>query len=124
MKHDDKRPPVWIGHVGLHSECVAETSAFMQTIGMRLVAGGDDFAVPEMRGGTHLVVTNDPESSLVQGRFDLMVEDLDATHERFHCLGLEPGVIARGEIHDSFEVTEPGGQSILFNSSHVGDLPV
>lgn len=124
MKNADQRPPVWIGHVAMHSPRVTESSEFMQLIGMRLIAGGDDFAVLEMRGGTHLVLTSDPQSSLIRGSFDLMVDDLDASHKQFAELGLEPGEIERGQIHDCFELREPGGSSILFNSSHVGDLPV
>lgn len=120
----DQRPPVWIGHVAMHSSAVPATSEFMQTIGMRLVAGGDDFAVLEMRGGTHLVVTADAGSDLIKGSFDLMVDDLDATHARFVELGLGPGTIERGQIHDSFDLREPGGTVLIFNSSHVGDLPV
>ena len=77
-----------------------------------------------MRGGTHLVLTTDPDSQLVKGSFDLMVADLDATHARFTELGLAPGEIERGQIHDCFEVREPGGTSITFNSSHVGELSV
>ena len=110
---NDQRPPVWIGHVAMHSNRVAATSEFMQKIGMRLIADGDDFAVLEMRGGTHLVVTANADSDLIQGSFDLMVE-----------LGFAPGPIERGKIHDCFEVREPGGTPILFNSSHVGDQPV
>ena len=121
---DDRRPPVWIGHVAMHSSRVTATSEFMQKIGMRLIAGGDDFAVLEMRGGTHLVVTADADSELIQGSFDLMVDDIDATHAEFVELGFEPGPIERGKIHDCFEVREPGGTPILFNSSHVGDQPV
>ncbi len=120
----DQRPPVWIGHVAMYSGAVAATSEFMQTIGMRLITGGDDFAVLEMRGGTHLVVTANAESELIRGSFDLMVDDLDSTYSRFVELGLEPGEIARGQIHDSFELREPGGTMLTFNSSHVGDLPV
>lgn len=121
----DLRPPVWIGHVAMYSPAAAETSEFMQLIGMRLVFSKDDFAVLEMRGGTHLVVTADPESELVkEGSFDLMVEDLDASHQAFIKMGLAPGEIERGQIHDSFELREPGGTAIVFNSSHVGDLPV
>lgn len=120
----DQRPPVWIGHVAMHSNQVSRTSEFMQLIGMRLIFDGDDIVVLEMRGGTHLVVTGDPQSSLVTGRFDLMVDDLDVTHQRFVDLGLNPGEIERGQIHDSFELREPGGSAITFNSSHVGDLPV
>ena len=108
----------------MYTKNVSESSKFMQLVGMRLVASDDDFAVLEMRGGTHLVLTSDPESALAKGRFDLMVEDIDATHTRFNELGLDPGEIERGQIHDSFEVREPGGTTITFNSSHVGDLPV
>lgn len=53
-----------------------------------------------------------------------MVDDLDATHEHFIELGLAPGEIERGQIHDCFELREPGGSVITFNSSHVGNLPV
>jgi catechol 2,3-dioxygenase-like lactoylglutathione lyase family enzyme len=108
----------------MHTPQVTESSQFMQLLGMRLVAGGDNFAVLEMRGGTHLVLTSDPESTLIKGSFDLMVEDLDATHAYYTELGLDPGDIERGEIHDSFEMREPGGTVITFNSSHVGNLPV
>jgi catechol 2,3-dioxygenase-like lactoylglutathione lyase family enzyme len=129
MIHDnnneaDPRPPVWVGHVAMYSARAAETSEFMQQIGMRLVADGDEFAVLEMRGGTHLVVTSDSESELIKGSFDLMVEDLDNTHKQYTELGFAPGEIERGEIHDSFELREPGGATITFNSTHVGDLPV
>lgn len=124
MTATDPRPGIWIGHVGLHSASVAETADFMLDIGMREVVRGDGFAVLEMRGGTHLVVTDDPQSSLLRGSFDLMVDDIDAAHARFRELGFAPGDIERGEIHDSFEMREPGGSTILFNSSHVGDLPV
>jgi hypothetical protein len=120
----DPRPPVWVGHVAMYSASVAETSKFMQQIGMRLVFDGDGIAVLEMRGGTHLVVTSDSESTLVKGSFDLMVEDLDDTHKQYTELGIAPGEIERGQIHDSFELREPGGTAITFNSTHVGDLPV
>ena len=115
---------MWIGHVAMHTDRVAETSEFMQLVGMRLMFSDDGIAVLEMRGGTHLVLTNDPASQLIKGSFDLMVEDLDATHAQFTELGLAPGEIERGQIHDCFAVREPGGTNITFNSSHVGDLPV
>jgi len=108
----------------MHTPRLRESSEFMQLVGMRLVASGDEFAVLEMRGGTHLVLTTDAESKLIKGSFDLMVEDLDASHEHFSQLGLEPGEIERGQIHDCFELREPGGTMITFNSSHVGQLPV
>ena len=120
----DPRPPVWVGHVAMYSPRTTDTSNFMQQIGMRLIFAGDGIAVLEMRGGTHLVVTSDSESELIKGSFDLMVEDLDDTHKQYTELGFAPGEIERGQIHDSFELREPGGSAITFNSTHVGDLPV
>ena len=108
----------------MHSPEVLETSQFMQQIGMRLVMEKGDFALLELRGGTHLVITDDVKSDLIKGSFDLMVDDIDATHSHFIDIGLTPSDIERGEIHDSFELLEPGGSFLLFNSSHVGDLPV
>ncbi len=124
MKTTDSRPPVWVGHVAMYTKLVTESSKFMQLVGMRLIASDDDFAVLEMRGGTHLVLTKNPESTLIKASFDLMVEDLDATHARFNELGLDPAEIERGKIHDCFEVREPSGTMITFNSSHVGKFPV
>ena len=124
MKTTDSRPPVWVGHVAMYTNLVTESSKFMQLVGMRLIASDDDFAVLVMRGGTHLVLTTNPESKLIKASFDLMVDDLDATHTRFKELGLDPAEIERGKIHDCFEVREPSGTVITFNSSHVGKLPV
>lgn len=118
------RPPVWVGHIAMYTGQLDESSKFMQLVGMRLIASGDEFVVLELRGGTHLVLTTNPESKLIKADFDLMVEDLDATHASFTELELSPGEIERGQIHDSFELREPGGTLITFNSSHVGNLPV
>jgi hypothetical protein len=124
MNAGDGRPPVWVGHVAMYTALVDESSKFMQLIGMRPIASGDGFAVLEMRGGTHLVLTSDADSNLVKDSFDLMVDDLEASHARFSELGLRPGDIERGQIHDCFELREPGGTLITFNSSHVSNLPV
>ncbi len=124
MASDDQRPAIWVGHVAIHSDDVAASCRFMRDAGMRPVFEEADFALLELRGGTHLAVTSDRDSALLRGDFDLMVEDLDATHARLAELGYAPGEIERGDIHDSFEVREPGGKLILFNSSHVGDKPV
>ena len=94
-KPNEQRPPVWIGHVAMYSTKVAESCEFMQRIGMRLVTTGDNFALLELRGGTHLVITGDSKSTLIKGNFDLMVEDLDASHAQYTQLGLKPGEIER-----------------------------
>jgi len=53
--------------------------------------------------------------------FDLMVDDLRATHQRFNSLGLAPTPIeARPAIdHEVFTIREPAGHVITFFSSHV-----
>jgi hypothetical protein len=122
--NDINRPAVWVGHVFMHTKKLVETSEFMQLVGMRMIASGDEYAVLELRGGTHLVLTADAESKPGGEVFDLMVDDLDASHARFTGLGLEPGDIERGQIHDYFKLREPGGALITFNSTHVGKLPV
>ncbi len=124
MANDDERPAVWVGHVAMHSDDVPASCRFMHDAGMRPVLEEEGFALLELRGGTHLAITADTDSTLLRAGFDLMVEDLDATHARLAELGYSPANIERGKIHDSFEVREPGGNLILFNSSHVGDKPV
>ena len=120
----DLRPSVWIGHVGMYSPDIAASKQFMLQIGMREIFSNDSVAVLEMRGGTHLVITDERDSGIIRGSFDLMVDDIEVARDQLHELGYQPGEIERGKIHDSFEIEEPGGTVLLFNSSHVGDLPV
>ena len=108
----------------MHTSQLGESIEFMQLVGMRLIASGDEFAVLELRGGTHLVLTTDAASKQSKCSFDLMVDDLESSHARFVELGLEPTDIGQGQIHDHFELRDPGGTLITFNSTHVGDLPV
>lgn len=121
---NDERPGVWIGHVSLATQDVKTMSEFMVQIGMRMIVAGDEFAVLELRGGTHLVLTTSDEPASGIAPFDLMVEDLDASHERLRELGYAPSKIESGTIHSSFSVAAPSGHSIKFNSSHVSDKPV
>ena len=124
MEKTDKRPPVWVGHINLTTDNLSRSHDFMVALGMRPVARGDDFAVLELRAGTHLVLLEKPGIEPGDAPFDLMVEDLDATHLRLSKLGLSPSKISEGHIHSSFTVRDPGGHLITFNSSHVSDAPV
>ena len=124
MITDQQKPAVWVGHVALLTSNVTESCEFMQSIGMRLIMLEENFALLELRGGTHLALVSNSDSELLRGEFDLMVDDLDAMHELLVNLGHRPDDIERGEIHDSFEMHEPGGNRLLFNSSHASDLPV
>jgi len=120
----DLRPPVWIGHVVLETDRLAETEQFMRTIGMRSIVQRAEVAVLELRGGTHLVLTPGTGAP-VDAPFDLMVEDLDATHQQFIELGLDPTPIATASAnHRTFSVREPAGNVITFISNHVSGQPV
>ena len=127
MSKVDERPPVWVGHVLLAAPNVAATSRWCQQIGMRLIfEEADRVAVLELRGGTHLVVTpgDEPVPEGADAPFDLMVEDIEETHDRYATEGLDPGDIASGSIHSSFGMVAPSGHVVTVNSSHVGDRPV
>src|ERR1043165_5586053 len=90
MSKDDLRPPVWVGHVLLETDRLEESAAFMRKIGLRPIVEREQFAVLEMRGGTHLVLIAKPTVAAGDAPFDLMVEDLQATHASFTELGLHP----------------------------------
>ena len=122
----DQRPPVAVAHVVLYTDRMAETAAFMKTIGMRPVFDGPEVSVYELRGGTHLVMMKKEKIVPGDATFDLMVDDLRETHARFVSLGLNPSPIeARPQIsHEVFTVQEPAGHVITFFSSHVSGKPL
>lgn len=126
MSETDPRPSVWVGHIVLESDRLEETAQFMRTIGMRTIFPGPRVAVLELRGGTHLVVIAKDTIAAGAAPFDLMVEDLHATHKEFTLLGLEPTPIesAAPMPHELFRVREPAGHVITFYSTHVSGNPV
>jgi hypothetical protein len=110
----------------LETDRLEESAQFMRTIGMRLVHPGPDVAVFELRGGTHLILVAKSEVIPGDATFDLMVEDLRATHQHFMSLGLAPTPIeATSSIdHELFRIREPAGHLITFFSNHVSGNPV
>jgi catechol-2,3-dioxygenase len=112
------RPPVWIGHTLLTVGDLGTSAQWWTDIGMRAVEQNAHVAVLELRGGTHLVlVPGEPKPG--DAPFDLMVEDLDATHKDWSERGIEVGEITRGRIHNAFSATDPNGYVVTVNSSHV-----
>src|SRR5262245_13978221 len=99
MGTDRERPPVWTGHVVAYAPDPIATAAFYEAIGMRRVAVLPDFAVMELRGGTHLVVRRDPDHVGAPLEWDLMVEDVAATRAAWSAAGLEVTEIVAGSIH-------------------------
>ncbi len=118
---NDQRPPLWTGHLVLHSRDPHRSGAFYEKLGLRPVAIMDPFAVMELRGGTHLVVRLDAEAVGMPADFDLMVEDLDATRDAWGAMGVTVSEITKDErdIHRLFTVTDPDGNTIVVNDSHV-----
>jgi hypothetical protein len=122
----DQRPPVAVGHVRLPCSDVATAAAWLENVGLRPIVAMEHLAVLELRGGTHVVV-RDTEGAPAPGTlapFDLMVDDVDATHRDYAGKGLKPSEISRGRIHDSFTVAGPSGWTFTVNSSHASGKPV
>jgi catechol 2,3-dioxygenase-like lactoylglutathione lyase family enzyme len=119
----ERRPPVWIGHAVLAVSDVDRSADFWRGLGMREVERNAQVAVLELRGGTHLVLVPGAAPADADAPFDLMVDDLDATHAQSEKRGLDPSPIERGRIHATFTVRDPDGYRVTINSSHVvGDV--
>ncbi len=73
MIDEDQRPPVWVGHVTMKTNRLTESHDFLVTLGLRPIAQGGDFAVLELRGGTHLVLLRTEEALSGAAPFDLMI---------------------------------------------------
>ena len=117
MTDQELPPPVWVGHIVVKATDVRASTEFYLGIGMREVVANDEFAVLELRGGTHLVVQSGAPDTAAD--FDLMVDEIDAVHSAWTAAGYEPGEIERGRIHDRFELLDPAGTKVTVNSSHV-----
>jgi hypothetical protein len=118
---DNKRPDVWIGHISMKTQVLDLSETFMKEIGLRSIFRGDTVAVLELRGGTHIVLSEDKSGEPTLAGFDFMVEDLDATHTQYKARGYTVSDIEEGSIHNSFVLTEPGGNQNKVNSTHVPD---
>jgi catechol 2,3-dioxygenase-like lactoylglutathione lyase family enzyme len=116
----DSRPPVWTGHVNLRSGDTVAAARFYERIGMRPVQVAEHFSVLEMRGGTHLAIRHDPEHVAPgPAPWDLMVDDLDAIHDKWQAHGLPLSPIKDGPPHRFFEVTDPDGHVLIVRDTHV-----
>ena len=121
-KTKDRRPPVAVGHVHLDVTDIAAAAEWLEAVGMRPIFAADDFAVLELRGGTHLVVREirrRPRKG-TEAPFDLMVDDVAATRRSFVARGMKPSKIRKGRIHDTFHVAGPDGYDFAVTSSHAG----
>ena len=122
----DKRPPVAVGHVSIPVKDVAATNAFLLEIGLRGVVERENFAVLELRGGTHIIVEKSRKRIKPgdQAPVDFMVDDIKKARAKYAEMGLKPTRIKSGTIHSSFFVPGPDGWSYKITSSHATDLPI
>lgn len=122
----DRRPAVGVAHVVLETDRMEASVRFMLAVGMRSISEGADVSVLELRGGTHLILLRKDRIAGGEAGFDLMVDDLRATHARLTRLELAPSAIEqRPQIdHEVFQVREPAGHVITFYSSHASGEPV
>ena len=125
-KPADPRPAVAIGHVTYEVADVAKSASFLATLGVRPIMRQRNFAVMELRGGTHIVVSKakDKIEKGAEAPFDLIVDDVDAFRAACVKQGLKPRRMSRGSIHDWFEVIDPSGYALTILSSHAGRRPV
>jgi catechol 2,3-dioxygenase-like lactoylglutathione lyase family enzyme len=114
----DERPALWVGHVAMPVRDPRRAHEHYVALGMRSVFAGDDLEITELRGGTHLVLYQG-EPTPGDAPFDLMVEDLDATHALLSGAGVDVSAISRGDIHDRFTITDPDGMRVTCSNSHV-----
>ena len=122
----DSRPPVAVGHVFLEVSDVGRAAQFFVGRGLRPIDEGEDFAVLELRGGTHLLLsrTRKKIKPNAEAPFDLMVDDIDAAREDCKNAGLRPSRLRRSHFHRSFTVAGPDGHVFTITSSHAGSRPV
>ncbi len=112
---------MWVGHLLHGVSDLARAADFWRGIGMREVEIGDEVAIFELRGGTHLILvpTETPPAPGTGVAFDLMVDDVDATHRAWTALGLAPSEIETGRNHRGFHVADPDGGIVSVSDSHV-----
>ncbi len=114
----EERPPIWVGHIGLQVGDLDRAVEFWTALGMRTIEQNEHVGVLELRGGTHLIlVPGEPAPG--DAPFDLMVDDLDATHASWQANGMTVSAIEERPFHKSFTVSDPDGYVVTVNSTHV-----
>ena len=127
-QNSQSRPAAAVGHVDLLVTDVPHAVEYFVQLGMRHIHHDEEFAVLELRGGTHLVLeTPENGKTVPYGQtppFDLMVDDLQTARQRCVELGMNPSEIEAGRIHSNFYLNGPDGYRIRVTSSHTSGRPV
>jgi catechol 2,3-dioxygenase-like lactoylglutathione lyase family enzyme len=131
----DERPAVAIGHLALSVEDVDPSCRFYGALGLRFLDQGEDMAILELRGGTHLLLFRrggpDAGADPAPEGIDLMIaerslEAITAFRSGLVALGYKPGPIPASRTHGhlSFTVKDPDGNEVTVSTSHASDLPI
>src|ERR1043166_4518922 len=118
MAGNKNRPAIWIGHVTRRVQDVRKSAEFFQTLGLRPVWAGAQMAILELRGGTHLLLFPDirQHKTIPNDEFDLMVEDIKASHKVVQSAGTKVSKLKRDRFHTYFEASDPDGNKWRINS--------
>lgn len=111
----ERLPRFAIGHMSMAAKDVALLTDFYTSIGMRLVIDMGRASIVELRGGTHLILQSGRPG---EGSLDLIVDDIDDTHQVLQVAGAAVSPIRRGSPHDSFSASDPEGNAIQIHSTH------
>ena len=132
MPNAEDKPQVAVGHVTLTVSNVEASHQFYVDAGLRSFAKGDELAILEMAGGTHLILF--PRGGAEEGRaksLDLMIagrtlDELTAYRSRLTAKGVAASPIPEQKFygHYRFTAPDPDGHEITFFTSHASDLPV
>ncbi len=126
IRSEDDRPPVAVGHIRLAVNSLDSACDLLEALGLRPISRRAHFAVLELRGGTHLVVSARSET-IAPGEmapFDLMVDDVETAHRECATMALDPSAIASGSIHSSFTIPFVDGYRLKITSSHTSGRSV
>lgn len=113
------KPDIWVGHVAVYADDLQTSYDFYLGLGLRAVVRNERIGVLELAGGTHLVLA--PRGAdirfTISPTVDLMVDDVDATHEAWSEHG--PSEIRPGGVHRTFRFKDPAGNEIAVHDTHV-----
>ncbi len=132
MPNAEDKPQVAVGHISLTVSNIEASHQFYVDAGLRSFAKGDDLAILEMAGGTHLILfpRGGPEEGQAQS-LDLMIpgrtlDELTAYRSRLTAKGVAASPIPEQKFygHYRFTAPDPDGHEITFFTSHASDLPV
>ena len=120
MQDNNDRPGIWINHVTQRVQDVKKTADFFQALGLRLVWADTGMAILELRGGTHLLLFPDrPQyKNVANEEFDLMVGNVQASHQLLQSKGIKVSKLKRDRFHAYFEASDPDGNKWRINSDH------